>query len=110
MAVKEHTKYLHYGNGKTYTFLFIALPFSSLPDVSFLGRAEALHTEDEVMINLYAHGNVAYSERDEYLAIYTCEGKTYARPVDMFFEHVDGKTKRFTEVKEDDDANTGIVE
>lgn len=108
MAVKEYTQYVHYGNGKTYTLYTIALPIENMPEEVSFGRSSAFHTELEEVIEIFNVGNVVFSEKDEFLVLYQQEGNSilYARPVDMFFEHVDGKTKRFQESKEEDDVDT----
>lgn len=103
MAVKEYTEYVHYKNGKTYYLLTIALPIECMPEGVDFGRSSAFHTELKEMIEIFAVGNVVFSEKDNFLAIYQSEGCSdlYARPVDMFFEHVDGTQKRFQEPKEE---------
>lgn len=103
MAVKDYQKYTHYRNGKQYFFLTIALPIEHMPEGNVFGRSSAFHTELEEVIEIFSVGDVVFSEKDEFLALYQQEGNSnlYARPVDMFFEHVDGTTKRFTESKEE---------
>ncbi|MFJ8247263.1 DUF1653 domain-containing protein [Peribacillus asahii] len=104
MAVKIDTKYIHYGNRKTYEFICIALPFSPMFQGVF-DIGEAFHTEEERNVNLFHDGTsrkTVYSNSDEYLVLYRRKGEKqiYARPVDMFFEHINGNTKRFTLIQE----------
>ncbi len=50
---------------------------------------DVFHTEDKKWIKVYSDGNVHFTEVNEYLVIYYDGAYTnYARPVDMFFEHV----------------------
>ncbi|WP_151035706.1 DUF1653 domain-containing protein [Bacillus wiedmannii] len=99
MSVKEYSEYTHYENGCNYYVITIALPLRMMPR-NGLGTSLAFHTEKEKDIEIYEVGNVSFSNTDEFLVLYKKVGssRVYARPVDMFFEHVDGKTKRFKEV------------
>jgi hypothetical protein len=107
MAVKEYTEYVHYGNGHHYYLLTIALPIECMPESDVFGRATALHTELSEHIEIFNIGNVVFTEKDEFLAIYQREGESdlYARPVDMFFGHTDANIKRFVEVEWKGDTN-----
>jgi hypothetical protein len=71
-------------------------------DVPF-GRSSAFHTELEEVIEIFNVGNVVFSEKAEFLVLYQQEGNSnlFARPADMFFEHVDGSQKRFAPVQEE---------
>lgn len=103
MVVKELSQYTHYRNGKKYTVLTIALPYNS-PEVNgTFGRSVAFHTELEKEIEIFNIGFAVFSKENEFLVLYQQEGNStiFARPVDMFFEHVDGNTKRFQEIEED---------
>jgi len=99
MAVKVNDVYKHWGNRKKYKTIAIALPFNVAVGVlGSEGSGKALHTENEKHIRYFSDGNIYYTECDEYLVLYQRQGENtvYARPVDMFFEHVDGEIRRFT--------------
>lgn len=101
---QELSQYTHYKGG-TYNLLTIALPIEQMPQTENFGRAEAFHTELEETIEIFSVGSIVFSEKMEFLVLYQREDEAtiYARPVDMFFEHVaidETFVKRFQPVED----------
>ena len=100
MSVRDCTTFTHYGNKREYMLRSIASPYCIISK-NAVESGMVFHTEKEEYIKAYSDGAIHYTSEDEYLVIYSRDGDTtiYARPVDMFFEHVDGSVKRFTKLK-----------
>ncbi|MGE7305751.1 hypothetical protein ACQKJG_18180 [Priestia megaterium] len=103
MAVKEDQRYQHFRNKKYYDFICVSLPVQDKPSARYLHIQQVYHTEDKKWINLYVDKNVAFTDYEEYLAIYQAEDDLdaehlYARPLDMFLGMTEDGQKRFTEV------------
>jgi hypothetical protein len=116
MGIKENTEFRHKKGGE-YDFLTILHPISEKPKHPAFITQEVFHTElqRDITIYNYSVGNanyhtsgVCYSEVDEYLVLYQSKEDLdaehlYARPIQMFFEHVkeaDGTwVRRFEELK-----------
>jgi hypothetical protein len=95
--VKELSEFQHKGGGK-YIFLTIAHPLSEKPRQTPVIEQRVFHTEMNEWITLYNYKNVCFTSVDEYLVIYQSEEDEdaehlWARPVNMFFEHVEEKGK-----------------
>lgn len=103
MTVKEFQEYRHFKNKKKYDFICITLPKEDAPVGVLMTTQKVFHTETETWITMYNWNRISFTDLDEYLVIYQSEDDKnaehlYARPVDMFFEHVkDGNNfvKRF---------------
>lgn len=87
MTLKVGNRYKHYGNGRKYDFLCIALP-NSVVISDAVKVDEVFHTERKEFISLYSMNGIYLTELNEFLVIYY-DGShtTYARPVDMFFQY-----------------------
>jgi hypothetical protein len=99
--IKEGTKFQHKGGGK-YDFLTILHPASDIPNTQPINVQDVFHTELEKWIkilNYSINGTlVSFSEVDEYLVLYQSEEdenaeELWARPIQMFFEHVEENNK-----------------
>lgn len=112
--LKKNTKFKHQ-KGNEYIFLGIVHPSSEKPndtELPFEPTLElALHTELNMYVKVYSYYNnktdIMYSNIDEYLVLYQRKSDSsetfdlYARPIQMFFEHVnkDGTwTHRFEQI------------
>jgi len=116
MSIKQYTEFKHRKGGE-YFFLGVLHPYSEKPayHTHIEGEQQVFHTELDRFFTIknYFNGSVMVSysddpEIDEYMIIYQnkLDRKAellYARPMQMFFEHVeesDGNWVRRFEVKE----------
>ncbi|MED3976168.1 DUF1653 domain-containing protein [Priestia megaterium] len=101
MSVNNKDIFKHWGNKHKYELIAIALPFSvAVKSLDVETHGYAFHTENMKGINYYSDHGIYYTKCDEYMVLYKRDNETsttvYARPLDMFFEHVDGEIRRFT--------------
>lgn len=98
MKVQTFDTFKHWGNLKEYQFMGVALP-NYLKNLPRFKSITALHTEESEQIQIDHWEGVYFSLKSEYLVLYkNADGELFARPIDNFFEHVDGKTRRFTKI------------
>jgi hypothetical protein len=101
IQIKEGTQFKHKGGGK-YDFLTILHPRNEMPNVSPDNTQEVFHTELQKKIKIYnfkiGGTLISYSDEDEYLVLYQSDDdmdaeNLWARPIQMFFEHVEENHK-----------------
>lgn len=109
--MKENQDCRHYKGGM-YWFLGVTLPKTTMLMRNVTSTQQVFHTEDEKWITLYnTSSGVCFTDYDEYFVLYQSHEDEdakhlYARPVKMFFEHVevDGKfVPRFEAIDKDRD-------